>query len=551
MWVSGSVRASAWAVLCVAMLWSGVAAAQSDVESVEGHVLEIDEAALIVDLAGARGASDGDVLELWRPLRLRHPVTGKPVVDRFLIGRLKLTQVRDRLALAKIEGKVLRPAAVGDVVILRREPKETEAPKQAPTSGVPAPAAPSSAAPTDPEVRTVTELFESLRGAPVRARVVAYEKYVRAHPNGRFAVVLYEEAVELRRLVELEMRSGRAAPPSLSRYTKPEYALAGQPLTIGIELEGAASGAVLHSRREGEVAYVSTPMQPAGPGYYTLSLPGARLQAPRFYYFIEATTEAGNAVPVVGSGEQPELLKVHEVPKPTPPPHHESTLHVITDYADWNELKGNDVVWQTEGYFGMRFRDVGLRAARTGFGVYRGIGGSLEELDELGLSGRKVGLTYGYLEGEFGISEQFSLLGRAVAGLRDDGLGAGAQALVRIGNDKRTNLELGGEAIGGIGLRSITQLELRAVPRVPILLRTEVTNQPAGASADEDARPADPALARRTGIAVEKGELGARAIVQVGYQFFPELMLAVRGSYQGRTINHAGPGVGGAVTYTW
>src|SRR5262245_15340085 len=105
MWVSGSVRASAWAVLCAAMLWSGVAAAQSDVESVEGHVLQIDDAALIVDLAGARGASDGDVLELWRPLRLRHPVTGKPVVDRFLIGRLKLTQVRDRLALAKIEGK--------------------------------------------------------------------------------------------------------------------------------------------------------------------------------------------------------------------------------------------------------------------------------------------------------------------------------------------------------------------------------------------------------------------------------------------------------------
>ena len=29
------------------------------------------------------------------------------------------------------------------------------------------------------------------------------------------------------------------------------------------------------------------------------------------------------------------------------------------------------------------------------------------------------------------------------------------------------------------------------------------------------------------------------------------LTLAVRGSYQGRTINHAGPGVGGGVTYTW
>ena len=101
-------------------------------EVIEGHLLEIDEGALIVlDLAGASGASDGDVLELWRPLRLRHPVTKKPVVDRFLIGRpVLLTQVRERLALAKIEGKLLRPAAVGDVVILRREKIAKTEPKR-------------------------------------------------------------------------------------------------------------------------------------------------------------------------------------------------------------------------------------------------------------------------------------------------------------------------------------------------------------------------------------------------------------------------------------
>jgi hypothetical protein len=503
-----------------------------------------------VDLAGASGASDGDVLELWRPLRLRHPVTKKPVVDRFLIGRVLLTQVRERLALAKIEGKLLRPAAVGDVVILRRERKPAEAPAQASASEGPKVTAPSAAG-LDPEVRAVSELFDSLRGKDARTRVLAYENYVRTHREGRFAAVLYEEAAQLRRVVELDSRSDGRAPPRLSRFTKPEFSLAGVPLTIGVELKGAATGAVLHSRRMGEVAYVSTPMLPAGPGYFTLTLPGERLQPPRFQYFIEATTEDGAAAAVVGNAEQPELLAVREIPKAAPPARHESTLNVLTDYADWNNLEGNDVVWQTEGYFGMRFRDVGLRAARTGFGVYRGIGGSLNELDELGLSARKVGLTYGYLEGEFGFSAQYSLVARAVAGLQDDGIGTGAQALLRIGNDKRTNLLLGGEAIGGIGLRSITQLELYAVPRVPILLRTEVTNQPAGESADVDARPADPELARRAGIARRRGELGARAIVQLGYQLLPELTLAVRGSYQGRTINHAGPGVGGAVTYTW
>src|SRR5688572_9357357 len=97
--VSGNRRACVRALLLAVVLFSSAVAAQSGVETSEGHVLQIDDGMLIVDLASERGASDGDVLELWRPLRLRHPVTGKPVVDRFSIGRVKLTQVRERLAL--------------------------------------------------------------------------------------------------------------------------------------------------------------------------------------------------------------------------------------------------------------------------------------------------------------------------------------------------------------------------------------------------------------------------------------------------------------------
>jgi hypothetical protein len=570
MWVSGNLRSALRSLPLVVWLWAATAAAQPKAKiSVEGHVLQIDEVGIVVDLAGARGASEGDVVELWRPLRLKHPITGKQVVDRFLIGKLKLTQVRERLALAKLEGKPTRPIEVGDVVILEREPEpgaepEPPAKSTAPTpakSTAPAPAkaeshadAPAAAfdepAAADPEAEAVSKMFDSLRGASVRARILAYENHVRARPNGRFAVVLYEEAAQLRRLLDLEKAGSRSEPVELASFAEPKSALAGVPLTIGIELSGGATGAVLHSRRDGEVAYVSTPMTALGTDYYAVTVPGDRMQSPKFHYFIEATNRAGDAVPIVASAERPNVTTVRDIPTPTPAQRHESVLYLLTDYADWNNLKGNDVVWQTEGSFGMRFRDIGLRAARTGFGVYRGVGGSLRELDELELSGRKVGLTYGYLEGEVGISLQFSLIGRAVVGLHEDGIGTGAQALVRIGSDKKTNLLLGGEALGGIGLRSITQLELAVLERVPILLRTEVTNQPAGASADADARPSDPTAARR-GISLERGELGARAIVQVGYRFIPELTLAVRGSYQGRTINHAGPGFGGAVTYSW
>jgi hypothetical protein len=40
-------------------------------------------------------------------------------------------------------------------------------------------------------------------------------------------------------------------------------------------------------------------------------------------------------------------------------------------------------------------------------------------------------------------------------------------------------------------------------------------------------------------------------ISQVGYRLLPYLVVAGRFSYQGRTIDHAGPGGGASVGYTW
>jgi hypothetical protein len=231
------------------------------------------------------------------------------------------------------------------------------------------------------------------------------------------------------------------------------------------------------------------------------------------------------------------------LPAPSAQAPYEAVASVWTDYADWNNLVGNDWVWQSEGYIGLRLRDVGMRAVNTGFGVYRGVGGSLEELDELGLEGTAVGLTYGYLEGEFGASHFVGLVGRAVIGLENAGVAGGGQFLVRLGNDRETNLLIGGEVLGSVGLRGITQLELMTFERVPILLRTEVTNQPAGSGHYADGSDLSGAT--------EQGEVGVRAIAQVGYRFTPALTTALRVSYQGRNIRHAGPGLGGAVTYRW
>jgi len=562
-----------------ACLFAASATRAQEREAVEGHVVELSEGDIVVDLAHQRGATDGAVVELWRPLAVKHPVTGVVINDRFLIGRLKLVQVRDALSLARAEGKLARAAQAGDIVILRLPKPPASSPAKppvvaplAPPAATPAAAAPASAPPAteshvnanaptpcddvaksacDSDSLEVSKLFDGLRGQSPRTRILAYEAFVTRRPKGRYAIVLYEEAQQLRKLVGL-LSSGEPVEqtPTRRSFQAPNDALAGTALEVGVELDNAV-GAVFHSRNEGEVAYVSTPMQPAGDGYFTVHVPAERVRPSRLEYFIEATTPSGKAVEVVATAESPYRLRIDPLPAPKPPERHDAVVSISSDYADWNNFKGNDKVWQTEGFVGMRLGDQGIRAVRTGFGVFRGVGGSLRELDQLKLDGRAVGLTYGYLEGEFGVSHFTGIIARLVVGLEDNGVSGGAQALLRLGNDRETNLQIGGEVLGSVGLRGITQLELNSFEKVPVLFRTEVTNQPAGVSRrGEQVRPDNPSSAQDA-TSHDQGEVGARAIAQVGYRILPTLVVAVRGSYQGRTINHAGPGFGGAVSYQW
>lgn len=532
--------------------------------AIQRHVLELDGGDIVVDIALGDGARSGAIVELWRPLKLKHPVTGAEISDQFLIGRLRLTQVRTSLSLARPFGSLARAPEPGDIVVLpgarRVEPEQPKGPMATAATRPALPAPPSapkpeatapvtgstgataSAGSRDPDAEAIAALLDAVKGKGVKARILGYEDYVRKNPRGRYAAVLWEEAQKLRRLAVLEAKSD-ADTPTLRSFEAPSEALAGRPVTLGIELD-TGTGAVLQARNPSEVAYTSTPMQRAGDGYFTVTLPAERVKTPGVEYFIEATTPSGQALPVVGGAEIPFRLSVVDAPQAAPPVHHASVASVWTDYANWNVGHDNDVTWQTEGYVGMRFQDEGVRAMRTGFGVYRGRGGSLADLDDQHLEGRTVGLTYGYLEGEYGISHFTGIIGRGVVGLQKSGVTGGMQLHLRLGNDESTNLTLGGEVLGTVGLRGIVEFTLATFPKVPVVLRTEITNQPAGSTAHGDDAGAP-------GASNGKGDVGARAIAQVGYRFLPELTVSVRGSYQGRTINHAGPGVGGAIAYQW
>lgn len=545
--------------LCAALLGATIAIAttyapRASAQEVSGVVLALDGSEVIVDLGKKQGLSDNDVLELWRPIKIKHPVTGKLVSDRFRIGSLKISQVREVMSLAKPTAPLTRPVEAGDVVILVGKPTLTPPPKPPPTTpGTTAPPPTTPVAPVvvdaDPEVRALGALFESLHATSPEVRAKAYEDFIKANPKSRFAGVLQEEIIALRAAGSGMYAAPAAAPeappvPHVRSWRKIDEALENTPLVIAVELGGPVAGAVLQVRTADAPAFTPIPFVARGDGYWSVTIPRDQLRAPTMSWFVEAVSTDGKTVPVIGSVSEPLTTKIITMPGGSTPLTHKSTAVIWTDYADYNRWRGNDWAFQTEGYFGMRFTDVGVRAVRSGFGVYRGKGGSVDELDKQHLDPRSVGLSYGYLEGEFGIDHFWAIVARAIVGLGNDGVNGGAQAYVRIGNDKKTNLLIGGEILGGIGLRGITQLELAIFSRIPIMVRSEVTNQPAGERKFQD--PLAP-----TRISEQPADIGVRAIFQIGYRITPAFTAFARGSYQGRTILHAGPGFGAGASFEW
>lgn len=503
--------------------WTGLAAAEAQ----EGTLLAIDTGDLVFDI-GRSAVRQGQIVELWRPVRLKHPVTGKVMVDRFRIATVRLTDVQAVMSLGRVEQGSQRQPQTGDIVVV---PEEAMPPRPATTKAeaTKTDATRSSAAVVvkpSPEQQELSDLMLALQGANLSARIGSYRGFVKDHPKSPYARVLTEEADGLEKLDQ------KRPPPEIPYFvwSAPlERMRPGAPQRYAVELDERFRGAVVHVRRHGATAYRSIAMESIGPRYWSATLPGDAIDEPAMDYFVEGVKQDGTVLAVVGSASKPREVDVDARPLSGKRDGTLATLALSSELASFNVKKANDWVFQTEGAFGWRLDDTGIRAVRSGFGVLRGQGGSLDELEKQHKPPRDVGLTYGWIETEIGIVHGFSLIGRPILGLREGGLTGGAQGFFRLGSDLETNLMIGGEALGSVGLRGVVQLEWRTIPRVPILLRSEVTNQPAGVG----------------------GDIGARAIGQVGYEVVKDLALSARASYQGRTINHAGPGAGAGVSYQW
>jgi hypothetical protein len=320
----------------------------------------------------------------------------------------------------------------------------------------------------------------------------------------------------------------------------PDNAAAGQALelAVGVRVAAPVRSLLLHVRPIDESGYRSQPMTLDDNRHARATVPAALVRAPGLAYFIEAVGNDGTVVPAVGSVSEPRSVRVlaKGEKKATPDALPGSRVRFSSEIASFDGVSGRDYYLITEGDFLLRLRRGHLYGIRMGYGHYRGEGGTVQQLDEQKLQPASAGFTYGFFETELAINDLLGVAMRGTLGLgrpensneQQQAVTGGVQLRLRVGAPEGTRLVLAGELLPEIGQRAFLALYWDVIKRLPMAAEVQVTDQP-----------------------VNSDELGVRLIYELGFEVTERLAIALRPSYQLRTIKHAGPGVGLAASFDW
>jgi hypothetical protein len=460
--------------------------------------------------------------------------------DRFPIGVIVLDHAGDTLSVARPRERLSRPAVVGDVVV--PEAIVRAAPPTAPTPGAPPPPPPRLPPPPPPapggdsEEHALFLAFLDTLTQPPEVRVHRYERYLNEHPRSRFAAAVRSEIVAL-------LQAAVAAPPNSEHGSQPNLFVedraptslrTGEPAVIAIqfEAESPVTEGALYYRRVGASTYDRVTARVEGDGYLRAEVPPAMVRPGGFEYFVEVALPEGRSAPVVASASAPRRVEVLPPPQAPPPLTGRTRIDLRGEYADVGTRMVGGVqrvqrFFVVEGDFLQRLEPRWLYGYRVGFGVYDGDALPLAQLTTMTPTVH-TRVIYGYHELEFAPSDFVHLITRVQIGVYQSGLVLGAQARVRMGNERRTNIVLGGDLLGEVGQRAFFTFNFAPLDRLPMMAQGEVFNQ-----------------------SVAAGDPMFRFIAQAGWRFAPWLTVSLRGSYQLRNIENGGFGAGLNTTFDW
>ncbi len=513
-------------------------AAFADDEIVRGSVVKVEQQEIYVSLGSKQGVGDGSALRLKRPIRLKHPVTRAIVEDWVPVGSATVSQAGGTLSRA-IVGDLVSSIKVGDVAeVLIDRPESTPAgPVTPPTAPVPTPLGPAA----DPATVEVLGVFAQQTGQPLDARIAGWERYLSTRGGSPYADAIRRDVDTLRDLRD-QMRpvtSGSSTElVTTVQHNPATTARAGVevPLVFVLDQPERVASAFLHYRVRGARKFHSLLLVREHDIYLRGGIPAQFVVPPGLDYFVEVSTPSGRSGLALGSPAQPIALSV------APPPLIDqfaaapglSSVKLSADYLDFASLDRRsgtrtDRMVTANVDFVYRLRSF-VQTLGVGYGVISGTGGFADLVYTDASPAPRTGFQYGYADLEVGGRIEkipLSMGTRLIAGVGRDGFGTGIEGRFRLGSREATNLMFAARTIEQIGF--ITDIRFGARPANNLLLGISVgaTDQPA------------------------RGDIGVKLGTELEWIGFENVSVIIRGSWQGRDIEHGGLGGGAGLGVYW
>ena len=543
-----SIHATALVTLMLQLAAPGPAAQVVKVGSPrnEGVIVKIDRREIVVDLGTRDGFRAGQRVRILRRLRVKHPLSGRVLEDRFPIGVLVLEQVGRYLSIIRSFNKLKRPPAVGDFVVRLggRGARSTTLPAGAgrrPARGGHDPAGLSQQGRHCPKCRKDRQMLAlhrawlSTLGRPVRQRIQIWNRFLKRPSKGRFRVKVIKEIRWLYALSRGSWLPARAmgvrvyhSRPRLIRVKEPVR------LTMAVVAPWKIAAVICHVRAGRVGVYAPLRMSRVGDYAWSVRVPPGMIKPKWLQYYIEILSPTGASYLAAGRPRAPHWVRVRKPLSTKPQTRGRSYASTFFEYVTfYASAPQKDYYYRFEADYMYRLRKF-LYAVRMGLGIFEGAGGPALGIEDGTVKESPRALSYGYLELEFRLGSYFSIIGRGIMGslLKDDlgrpgGASGGFEGRIRIGRELGTNLVMGLLLFGDVGTEGVITFTIAKLPRFPIAASLVVTNLPVG----ED--------------------VGVRLILQGGWRVARWFSFNLRAGVNVRNIRHAGPSVGAGLVFHW
>jgi hypothetical protein len=387
---------------------------------------------------------------------------------------------------------------------------------------------------SDADTLLVLSTWQRTSGRRLDTRIAAWREFLDVNPATKFRDRIEADLALLEEMRTREPQNLVFDEPHVAgvahRTPKSVDAGRGLGLAFAVEEPDSVVAAWVHYRRSGDPSFHRSVLRKDGDGYLRGSIEAEEVLAPGLEYFVEVANAKGYSGSAIGSPDEPRYVEVQgQTLQALRETRNRSRVSMIATYLDYgtfddrgtgDEYTDRFALFETDFLF--RLRRPWLYGVRIGMGVLSGEGGFKDRVEP-----ETAGFQYGYTEFEFRTRPTRAYLARLIAGLGRDGLGFGAEGRVRFGEEEASNLSFALSSLEDVGFLSEVRMQWAAIEDLPLGFAVGVTDQP------------------------NNGDLGVRLSGDLGYRALDWFQPTLRVSYQGRSIQHSGLGVGLGMVFDW